>query len=57
MQLASDEAGKESFQYICMLNSDTVPRGDFDPGFDFDSRVAATFTDARGDGGLLGVRF
>ena len=57
LQLASDEAEKESFQYVCMLNSDTVPRGDFDPGFDFDSKVAATFTDARGDGGLLGVRF
>lgn len=57
MQLASDEAEKESVQYICMLNSDTVPRDDFDPTFDFDSKVAATFTDARDDGGLLGVRF
>ena len=57
LQLAADEAGKESFQYICMLNSDTVPRGDFGPGFDFDSNVVAKFTDARDDGGLLGVRF
>ena len=57
LQLASDEAEKESFQYVCMLNSDTVPRGDFDPTFDFDSKVAATFTDARDDGGLLGIRF
>lgn len=57
LQLASDEADTGSFQYICMLNSDTVPRGDFDPGFDFDANVMARFTDARDDGGLLGVRF
>lgn len=57
LQTASDEAEKEQFQYICMLNSDTVPRRDFSPGFDFDSSVVAKLTDASDDGGLLGIRF
>jgi uncharacterized protein YydD (DUF2326 family) len=57
LQLAESEARKEKYQYICTMNSDTVPRGEFDKDFEFDSFVVATFTDAKEDGGLLGIRF
>lgn len=40
-----------------MLDSDAVPEYDFDPGFDFDSRVVLRLTDDADDGGLLGMRF
>jgi len=39
------------------MNSDTVPRNDFNKEFDFDKYVIETFTDDREDGGLLGIRF
>lgn len=57
LQIAEAESRKEGFQYICTMNSDTVPRGDFDKDFDFDKFVVKVFTDASEDGGLLGVRF
>ena len=57
LQLAEEESKKEGFQYICTMNSDTVPRSDFNKNFDFDKYVRKTFTDAREDGGLLGIRF
>jgi uncharacterized protein YydD (DUF2326 family) len=57
LQLAKAECEKEGFQYICTMNSDTVPRNDFSKDFDFDKYVRATFTDASQNGGLLGIRF
>ncbi len=39
------------------MNSDTIPRNDFDEEFNFDNYVVKTLTDAREDGGLLGIRF
>ena len=51
------EKSRQGFQYICMMNSDTVPRNELGPDLDFDSHVAAKFTDDKPDGGLLGVRF
>ena len=57
LQLAESESRSHRFQYICMLNSDTVPKRDFDPGFDFDSHVVLRLTDDTDDGGLLGIRF
>lgn len=57
LQLADSEARKEEYQYICTLNSDAVPHKEFDKEFDFDSFIIATFTDAKEDGGLLGIRF
>ncbi len=57
LQLAESETRKEKYQYVCILNSDSVPRSKFDKDFDFDSFVIATFTDAKEDGGLLGIRF
>lgn len=57
LQLAESESRKNEFQYICTMNSDTVPRNDFNKEFDFDKYVIETFTDDREDGGLLGKRF
>jgi len=57
LQLAELESRKEGFQYICTMNSDTVPYGDFSENFDFDKFVVERFTDATDDGGLLGIRF
>lgn len=57
LQLAAKESERLSFQYICTMNSDTIPRNDFSEDFDFDKYVRMTFTDASEDGGLLGIRF
>ena len=56
LQLAESESRNNGFQYICTMNSDNVPHGDF-KNFDFDKYVVKTFTDASEDGGLLGIRF
>lgn len=59
MELAYQESETGDFQYICALNSDIIPYGDFSDGFKikFDQSVRVTFTDATDDGGLLGLRF
>jgi len=57
LKLADKEAREKGFQYICTMNSDTIPRSDFGDDFKFDSYVRMTFTDAKEDGGLLGIRF
>ena len=56
LQLAKTTSEKESFQYICTLNSDMIPHKDFDKDFDFQKYVVRTLTDATEDGGLLGIR-
>lgn len=57
LQTAASESERLGTQYICAINSDTVPRDEFNGSFDFDSRVAVTLTDKGDDGGLLGIRF
>lgn len=57
LQLAKSESEKEGFQYICTMNSDAIPRNDFDKDFDFDKYVVKTFTDEKEEGSLLGIRF
>jgi len=57
LQLAAKESEKLGFQYICTMNSDTIPTKDFSEDFNFNSYVRVTFTDATDDGGLLGIRF
>jgi uncharacterized protein YydD (DUF2326 family) len=44
-------------QYICTINSDMVPSGDFTEGFDFKQYVRLTLSDATPSGSLLGMRF
>ena len=50
-------ATKYGFQYICTLNTDMVPAGDFSPGFDFDPLVRLRLTDKDPSGSLLGFRY
>jgi len=57
LQLAESESRKEGFQYICTMNSDSIPWNDFDKSFKFKNYVRETFTDATEDGGLFGIRF
>lgn len=57
LQLAVKESEKLGFQYICTMNSDTIPKKDFSDDFNFNSYVRLTLTDASDDGGLLGIRF
>lgn len=56
IELAARVAAEEGFQYICLLNTDMIPRAEFKEGFDFDSFVRLTLTDEP-DGSLLGIRF
>ncbi len=57
LQLAESESRNEGFQYICTMNSDSVPRGEF-KDFDFDKFVVnPILTDSSESGGLLGMRF
>lgn len=57
LELAQREAERWEFQYVCALNSDTLPSDDFSPGFDLNQFVRLRFTDESEEGGLLGVRF
>jgi uncharacterized protein YydD (DUF2326 family) len=57
LELADKMARKFGFQYICTLNTDMVPSGDFDPTFDFAKAVRLKLTDTDPSGSLLGFRF
>jgi uncharacterized protein YydD (DUF2326 family) len=57
LELAAKEAERLNFQYVCTMNSDTIPRNDFSEDFDFDKYVRLILSDATDDGGLLGIRF
>ena len=57
LELAQREAENRGFQYVCALNSDALPSGDFSPGFDLNRFVRLRLTDETEDGGLLGIRY
>jgi uncharacterized protein YydD (DUF2326 family) len=57
IELAARTAEAYGFQYICCLNSDAIPWGEFGTQFNLKERVRLELTDAREDGGLLGIRF
>ena len=57
LELAQTEAERWGFQYVCALNSDTLPSSDFSPGFDLNQFVRRRFTDESEEGGLLGIRY
>ena len=57
LQLAAEASEKHGFQYVCCLNSDAIPWKEFDNGFDLQKNVVLELTDARDEGGLLGMRF
>jgi len=57
--LAREKCEKMGFQYICLLNSDTIPEKEFGEGFlaDFMDSVILRLDDSTDTGGLLGIRF
>ena len=57
LELASAVSDSTGTQYICALNSDMVPRGDFSSGFRFDDHVMLTLGDKNPEDSLLGFRF
>ena len=57
IELAQREAEHWGFQYVCALNSDTLPSDDFSPGFDLNRFVRLRLTDESEEGGLLGIRY
>ncbi len=48
-----------SFQYICTLNSDSIPKNDFSDGFieKFENSIRLRLDDSTEEGGLFGFRF
>ena len=57
LELAQRESEHWGFQYVCALNSDTLPYDDFSSGFDLNQFVRIRFTDETEEGGLLGIRY
>ncbi len=57
LELVARESERRGFQYICTLNSDTIPYDDFSEDFNIKDFVRITFTDSTEDGGLFGMRF
>jgi uncharacterized protein YydD (DUF2326 family) len=56
LNLARRKAEEHGFQYVCCLNSDTVPSSEL-LEFDISEFVRATLTDESPEGSLLGMRF
>jgi len=56
LRLAADEAKSRNFQYICLLNSDSLPSPELLEGFDIANYVRVTLTDQE-EGCLLGIRY
>jgi uncharacterized protein YydD (DUF2326 family) len=57
LELAAKESKRCGFQYICTMNSDSVPRRRFSERFDIDSFVRLKLTDTDPAGGLMGMRY
>ena len=57
LELAKRESERLGFQYVCALNSDTLPTDDLSEGFDLDSFVRLRLADESEEGGLLGIRY
>lgn len=57
LELAAKTAEAFGFQYICCLNSDAIPKGDFSKDFSLEPYVRIELTDENEKGGLLGIRY
>ena len=57
LELAARESEAHGFQYICTLNSDQVPSGEFSEKFNIDHYVRLRLTDESVGKCLLGVHF
>ena len=57
IQLGQRIASENGFQYIITMNSDAIPREEFDSDFDFEAYVnPVQLTDANDYGGIFGMR-
>jgi len=57
LQLAERVSRESGFQYICLMNSDQLPRSDLPATFDVRAYVRMTLNDTPPDASLLGTRF
>jgi uncharacterized protein YydD (DUF2326 family) len=59
LRLAKRKCVEVGFQYICLINSDTIPEREFDEQFvaTFMDSVVLRLDDSTDTGGLLGIRF
>ena len=57
LEIAAKEAQVHGFQYICTLNSDSVPWNEFSDGFRLQDFIRVSLTDDDLSGCLLGIRF
>ena len=57
LELAQKESEDRGFQYVCALNSDAVPSGDFSSEFDLSPFIRLRLTDESVEGSLLGMRY
>jgi uncharacterized protein YydD (DUF2326 family) len=57
LELAAQTANVYGFQYICCLNSDSIPENDFSTGFSLEPYVRIELTDEGENGGILGIRY
>jgi uncharacterized protein YydD (DUF2326 family) len=57
--LAKQKCELMGFQYICLMNSDTIPEKEFSDDFniEFMDSVIMRLDDSTDTGGLLGIRF
>lgn len=57
IRLAAFKSEKSGFQYICTINSDSVPYQELGSDFDFSKYVRIRLTDEAIEGSLLGIRY
>ena len=57
LERAASESERHGFQYICTMNSDTLPLREFSQGFDVNRYVRLRLTDRTPSDSLLGIRF
>ena len=57
LELAEEESTKNGFQYICTMNSDTIPYEIFSKTFDIKKHIIKTLTDTDVKDYLLGISF
>ena len=57
LELAHRVAESNNFQYLCALNTDSLPYDEFSDEFDLNNFVRLRLTDESEEGGLLGIRY
>lgn len=59
LALAKKKSEAVGFQYICLLNSDTIPINEFSDSFaaEFQDSIVLLLDDSKDTGGLFGMRF